>query len=246
MAISHLSVWKKILRYTLKQSTKEEKLFLSTSFVCCDWVHHAWNVRLIVAPSFPNMTISQLFVHHVWARSFYFSASSGMMKFSGWKEKLFGSSFAWHVCVWYAHDPMSDFNVEVFKEDEQQDIFRLTCLCHSKETRAIKLLRVSLAWLTREWMNWKVESEKFPVWWIRWNSLQKTWVLFSLFHILYTHQLFTFPIFLPFSLTCRIPYLSSISRKLYSTAWAGRMGIWGCWLVWDAPDVGVGNVTSYK
>lgn len=47
-------------------------------------------------------------------------------------------------------------------------------------------------------------------------------------------------------LTCNTPYFSSISRKLYSTAWAGRMGICGCWLVWDAPDVGVGKVTSYK
>lgn len=45
-------------------------------------------------------------------------------------------------------------------------------------------------------------------------------------------------------LTWRIPYFSSISRKLYSTAWAGRCGICG-WLACDAPVVGVGRVTSW-
>lgn len=44
--------------------------------------------------------------------------------------------------------------------------------------------------------------------------------------------------------TCRIPYLSSMSRKLYSLAWAGLGKVPGGGLTCDAPVVGGPGTTA--
>lgn len=44
--------------------------------------------------------------------------------------------------------------------------------------------------------------------------------------------------------TCRIPYFSSMSRKLYSLAWAGLGKVPGGGLTCDAPVVGGPGTTA--
>jgi len=98
--------------------------------------------------------------------------------------------------------------------------------------------------LCRWWINigkcwWKNGAVmNFSTWNIFRPSLSLTlslfmYVCFSFFH--------SFNILL---LTCSKPYFNSISKKLYSLAWAGLWGTAG-WFAWDEPDVGVGRVTSY-
>lgn len=151
------------------------------------------------------MTISQLFVHHVWVRSLYFRASSGMMKFSGWKENfsvlpLLGSMCALGMLTILCRILMLRFLRER-RRTARYFSSHLSLPFKRNQGDKASQSQLSLTYES-EWIEeLKVKSFQFDEYEIRWNSLQKTWVLFSLFHFLHTHKVFTFSLFLPLSLS---------------------------------------------